>query len=92
MKHLVTNTKHLIYIVSLTFYLLKQTRWLIVAKCGMVLMMCIKNIPMNMILTVNTNTAIANNINVIIIFLIVLLIILTQSFRGAKVLLFHRNT
>ncbi len=92
MKHLVTNTKHLIYIVSLTFYLLKQTRWLIVAKCGMVLMMCIKNIPMNMILTVNTNTAIANNINVIIIFLIVLLIILTQSFRGAKVLLFRRNT
>ncbi len=92
MKHLVTNTKHLIYIVSLTFYLLKQTRWLIVAKCGMVLMMCIKNIPMNMILTANTNTAIANNINVIIIFLIVLLIILTQSFRGAKVLLFHRNT
>ena len=55
----------------MTFYLLRQTRWLIVAKWGMVLIMCIKNRPMNMILTANTNTAIANNINVIIIFLIV---------------------
>ena len=47
-------------------YLLKQTRWLIAAKWGIVLTTCIKNIPKNKILTTNATTAIANNINVII--------------------------
>lgn len=46
--------------------MLRQTLWLIVAKCGIVLTMCIRDIPMNTILTTNTTKAIANNIIVII--------------------------
>lgn len=72
--------------------MLRQTLWLMVAKCGIVLTMCIRDIPMNTRLTANTTKATANNIIVIIFFKPFFKFVITQSFRRAKVLLFPQNT